>query len=369
MTVFKYYFKIVNKHKISLGLYFIIFVVITASFGLNAKNQNREFESYKPPVYFKNESSSLIADKLEAVLKDHTVFSEKTTDESADDELFYQMIAAIITIPENFEDTEKVEIKLTPGSKNAFLVSQLIENFMTKVKAYEKSGFDKLKALNMAEADMKKEVNIEYHKGTEQPNFAAQSFFNMLNYTIMAQVILVVTMLMASFKKKEIDNRNRTSPISNARFSYELNLGHLTISSFLWLSYIAVFVIIWPESVALRSSHMMFLNSFIFTMVIVSLALLLTNILRSENAIQGVMNVLALGSSFISGAFVPQEFLSSVVLNISKFFPSYYYVRNNNLIAGDIGNAEILYNSLIMLAFMLGFLSVSIMLKSRKKAK
>lgn len=53
--------------------------------------------------------------------------------------------------------------------------------------------------------------------------------------------------------------------------------------------------------------------------------------MKSKDSLNGIVNVVALGSSFISGAFVPQEYLGQTVLNFSKVFPSYWFIRNNEL--------------------------------------
>lgn len=367
MKVFKNYIKIVNKHKLVIGLYFLIFVLVVFGVAQSAKQTGEQFEAYKPVIYFKNECNSVKANGLEEVLKEHTVFSKEVTDETAEDELNYQMISAIVTIPENFNNTGEVRLKTSPNSRTGFLVSQTIDNFLNKVRAYEKAHIDEKKALKLAKEDIKKEVNIEYLKDQKNSDYGIQSYFNMINYTIMAQVILVVTMLMAIFNKKQIADRNNVSPVSKSKFTIELTAGHLIVSFLIWLSYIIVFAIMWPDALRLKATHMMVLNSLIFTIVTTSLAVLLSNMLKSDGAIQGVMNTLSLGSSFLSGAFVPQEFINKNVLNMSKIFPSYYYIRNNNLIATDFGNSEITLNTIIMLVFMLAFIIANILIKSKKK--
>ena len=203
--------------------------------------------------------------------------------------------------------------------------------------------------MELASEDIRKEVRVEYLQEQKGRDYGIQYYFNMINYTIMAQVILVVTVLMAVFNRKQIADRNYVSPISKSRFTIELTLGHVIVSFLMWFSYIVVFAFMWSEAIQLRTAHMMMLNSFIFTMVVTSLAVLLSNLVKTDGAIQGVMNTLSLGSSFLCGAFVPQEFINKTVLNISKIFPSYYYIRNNDLIATDLGDIEILEIQLLCL--------------------
>ncbi len=318
-------------------------------------------------MYFKNESNSLKAKNLEEVLNEHTVFNKEVTDKTAFDELNYQTISAIVIIPENFNDEKEVKLKISPKSAAGFLVSQTIDNYLNKVIAYEKAGFGEKEALNLAKEDIKKEVSVRYLQEQKKSDYGIQYYFNMINYTIMAQVILVVTMLMSTFNKKQISDRNNVSPVTKSRFTFELITGHLVVSFLIWLSYVLIFIFMWKEALVLKSSYLMMANSLIFTFVINALAMFLSNLLKSDGVIQGVMNALSLGSSFLSGAFVPQEFLSKEVVNISKIFPSYYYIRNNNLLATDLGNSEIFRNTIIMLVFMIGFIVLNIVIRHRKK--
>ena len=49
------------------------------------------------------------------------------------------------------------------------------------------------------------------------------------------------------------------------------------------------------------------INSFIFSICATTIALFIGNIVSNKNAISGIVNVIALGSSFLCGAFVPME--------------------------------------------------------------
>ncbi|MEG1732887.1 MAG: ABC transporter permease, partial [Longicatena sp.] len=73
------------------------------------------------------------------------------------------------------------------------------------------------------------------------------------------------------------------------------------------------------------------LNAFVFMIVCVTLgyfiSVLVGGFRNEQNAINGISNVITLGSSFLCGAFVPQAFLSQGVLQISSFLPTYWYIK------------------------------------------
>ncbi len=66
----------------------------------------------------------------------------------------------------------------------------------------------------------------------------------------------------------------------------------------------------------------------------------------------------SLGTSFISGVFVSQEFLGEKVLTIAKFFPTYYYVKVNEMNINSFG--EIKYELFMQVLFGIVFLSLGL---------
>lgn len=63
-----------------------------------------------------------------------------------------------------------------------------------------------------------------------------------------------------------------------------------------------------------------------------SIAFALGNLIKNKDIINSIINVIALGSSFLCGAFVPIEFLPDSVLKIAHILPSYYFINNNEVI-------------------------------------
>lgn len=69
-----------------------------------------------------------------------------------------------------------------------------------------------------------------------------------------------------------------------------------------------------------------------FFLTMITFSTLVTSLVKSSETISGVNNVFILGSCFISGVFVPSEFLPDIVNKIAGFTPTYWFVRSNMLI-------------------------------------
>ena len=114
-------------------------------------------------------------------------------------------------------------------------------------------------------------------------------------------------------------------------------------------------------------------NSLVFTICTVTIAFLINNIVNDKNAINGIVNVVALGSSFLSGAFVPVEMLPNSVLTCARILPSYWYIQTNELLKSvETFNIDTLKPIIINMSIILGFSVIFIVIAnviSKKKRK
>ena len=69
--------------------------------------------------------------------------------------------------------------------------------------------------------------------------------------------------------------------------------------------------------------------------------LLLGQVLKKTTAISMVSNVLALGMSFLTGIFVPLEFLGDGIIQFAHLLPSYWYILGVRLIDSYTEGADL----------------------------
>ena len=114
------------------------------------------------------------------------------------------------------------------------------------------------------------------------------------------------------------------------------------------------------------------LNSFVFSICSLAVGFLIGTITHNKQAIGGIVNVVALGTSFLCGCFVPMSFMPSYVLKIAHILPTYYFVQNNELIKTlEYFKLEtlqpIIINGIIVLGFTLSFVLITLMISKRKQ--
>lgn len=370
MTVYKNYFKIVNKHKFSILAYSVIFIVLMAMFSSSDSNKDMTYSSVKVDISIINNRDSKIAKGLENHLKksfNNVVLKE----ENADDELFYQTVSALVKIPKDFDQNKTIDFKTSPNSKFGMMPKQTINNFLSKVNIYKTSGLSDEEAIKFTEEDLSKSTNVSLLKGKiSDSDYHVESYFNFLNYVLMSQIILIVSTVMIVYNKEIISKRNEIAPITKSSSNLQLILGHITMAISIWFIYMILFFVFWPGALELESVKYMILNSFVFTVVIVCMAMMLTRIISKSGTLSAVTNIVALGSSFLAGAFVPQAMLSVATLTFAKILPSYYYIKNNDMLVKDPAMATISTNLLILVAYAVVFIVITILVKpsSRREA-
>ena len=117
----------------------------------------------------------------------------------------------------------------------------------------------------------------------------------------------------------------------------------------------------------------MIVNSFVFVICATALSFFIGSLIKNKNIIGGIVNVVALGSSFLCGAFVPTQWLPDFVKTIAHILPTYYYINVNDTLSElEELNFDTLMPIFINMGIVLGFAVVFIVLANlvaRKKRK
>lgn len=367
MNIFKNYFKIVKKHKFSILLYTIIFLSISIFFiNSNSSNTDTNYSEVKNKVYVEDKSNSQISKALVDYIGKKEKIVSDLDKENLDDELFYRSIDAIVTIPEDFENTKEIIYKSSPKSMYSFLVKQRVNEFIDKVYKYNDNSYELEDSIKYANSDLDKTIKVQKINDMKQASgdeSNSRFYFNFMSYPLLSQILLVVTLVMSSYYKETVNKRQRVSAESEKKTNLILTLGHLVFGIIFWLLYIIICIVLVKDFEFNQVFLLAAFNSFIFMITAVTLSMLIGKLFQDSNSLSVVINILVLGSSFLSGVFVPMEFLGEATLKIARIFPNYYYVLNNSLIDQGKNISELMPNILIMLGFSFIFIILTNVVK------
>lgn len=340
MTVSKAFWKITAKNIGTLITYTIILVLFGAVFR-SSDSTVVDFEARKPAIVIFNHDEEFGVTKsfISYLDKNTTVETGYEDDDRLKDALFYEQVILAIDIPEGFHQDmtfgRNPELKMRSSSGySAELAKTIVKRYLTTVNAYASSNLSELDLVSRTEKALESETVVEVSSKVDTGKYyKASSYFNFANYSILACVITVICLIMSSFNRRAIRQRNLVSAVEIKKMNAELLRNCCIYSAGVWLLYMVI-------GVALNGSEVMFslhgllfaINALVFSAFATTIAFLLSNLVSSQGAINGIMNVIGLGSSFLCGAFVPAEYLPDSVLAFAHILPSYYYIDANNKI-------------------------------------
>lgn len=378
MTIFKAFLQILNRNKIILILYSVI-LIFFAIFNTQNSDIATNFESVKPDLHIINHDTEQgITGSLVKYLGEQNNIVELADDaESVDDALFYRKVNYVVEIPGNFRadflagKNPEITTRST-GDYNANLAEMSLTRYLELAKAYRLVD-DETGMLADLEKTLATDVEVELARqnpvnGLERAVF----YYNFLNYPMLAGGIFMICLMLLSFREQKVARRIMVSSTSPARVNRILILANGLFMLWLWLIYVMVSFVIDFHAMLSVPGLWLVLNSGVFTICVTALAFLLTNLVNNRGAMNGIVNVVALGSSFLCGAFVPLEWLPDAVRNFAHVLPSYWYIDANE----KIGQAEefswsnlapILANIAVVLGFSILFVILTNLLKYARR--
>ena len=381
MTVFKTFLKILNKNKFIIILY-TMFLIFFGGFNMQTSENNTNFVASKPDIMIVNydEEKGITKDLIKYIEENSNVVDLKNNEDAINDALFYRDVNYVVYIPKNYNKdfmdgkNPEIEIKSTGDYQSSF-AEMLLSRYIKVANIYQKSINSEEELISKINETLSKKSEVEITSKLDTNILSKATFYyNFANYSIMACLIYVICLILASFKDIKIQKRTIISSTNYKTLNRKILLSNSLFSIILWMIYVVLSFILVGD--IMFSIHGIFylINSFVFTICATTIALFIGNIVSNKNAISGIVNVIALGSSFLCGAFVPMEWLPDGVIKIAHILPSYYYISNNEVLKTlELINLNtikpILLNIIIVLSFSIMFIILTNIVSKRKQKK
>lgn len=379
MIVFNAFFKVVKKY---IGV-IILYTVMLISFGsINyaTNNKNMTFSNRLPDILIINndEEVGLTKNLINYLKENANVLDIENDEEKINDAIFYREVNYVIYIPKNYRvDTlNKLNPTLDIKSANDYdsaYTSMLLTRYLNVQNTYLKYTNNENELINSINNNLSYKTNIEITSKLNTSKLTKISrFFNFASYSIMAVIIYIICLVISSFNKDVVKKRTIISSMNYKKYNKYILLSSFIYSSIIWFLYVILsFIIIGSSMFSLRGL-IYILNTFIFSFVALTLALLISNLIKSKGAISGIVNVIALGQAFLCGAFIPSEFLGENIIKYSKILPAYWYNNSNDLLSTieviNIVNLKpILLNMIVLVIFAIIFIVINNIVSKRRQ--
>ncbi len=381
MTVFKTFWKIVNKYKGTI----ILYTVMLISFGginLVSNDTTTTFTSTLPNIAIvNNDQKSVLTNNLISYLSENSkVVDIENDEEKINDALFYRDVSYVVYIPKNYTNdvlkgmNPTIDIKST-NDYTSSLEEMMLTDYLNLQNTYLKLTTDQAKLTNYINDTLKDKSEVVLTSKVDTKSLSKVSrYFNFASYSILAVVIFIITLVLTSFKEKTVNKRIVVSSMNYKKHSGLILKSSLLYALIVWVLFSLLAIILLGKSLLNIRGLLLILNTLIFTLQALTFALLISSLVNNKDAIGGIVNVVALGSAFLCGAFIPSMYLPEKVVSISHIFPAYYYNNSNDLVTSlEVINLTTLKpfitNIMMMLVFMLVFIVLNnFVIKNKRKA-
>lgn len=388
MSVFKVYYKIMKSHWLTLAIYLSIFFTIFIAFGVVATQRSdiKMYEGAKPSIAFVDKDHSELSAYLKSYLNTQmNVKHEDVAYSEAQDALFYGDISAIITIPKGFAqdyalDKVAITMQQRPDDMNGVLLQQMIDKYLDTMHSYAalypKKSVADLHAMVQKNLDTVAEVTMSDSKEIATSTMLRGSYFNYASYIMLVVSILLIGLTMHSIFNQEIMKRNLVAPVSQNRINLKLVFCNLSVGIALWGVMMLMILGAGRESMLSIGGVLEMINAFVFMLMCVAMSFMFcvisTKSKHPDDMLNGISNIVGLGSSFLCGAFVPLDMIGENILVISRFLPSYWYVKLNDALTSAVHVTDSLFKEALMtygilLLYAAAFLCIAlVIMKSRR---
>lgn len=352
MQVYKTFFKVLRKYKISLIMYSAIMIFMIWIFASESSSGSNDIVQKKYSLLVVDEDNSEISKEFVSYLgKKHTLDDGDYTDDQIKDMLFYENISEYIVIPKGFGETidsvveskkngkavseddfeDLLQATYDDGMPRGIFINMQINQYLNAVTDYMASGENLTDASKRADEALDISEFTTFQEEETDDNAVKYTSFLVLPYGILSIIFSGVIPVIIAFNEKEKKNRTAVSSIKLTTRNISLILGAATVAFAVATIFIIVITLKNGGDFAFTNAWWLsVLNTFIYTITATLLLSMLTSfpILISKgttNAASFLTVIIGLSFAFLGGTFVDLDILGEGVAKVGRFIPNYWY--------------------------------------------
>lgn len=341
MTVFKSFLQVLLRNIAFVILFTTIMVVMGLTAFQTSPSSSGDFTASKPTVLVINRGNDTALTKsFNSYLAGQTTKADTGSSErEIDDALYYETLSYVVYLPSDFTETilkgEKpvVDIKTRASSESAS-AEVLVSRFLRLAAGYGQYLTDEDELVKAVNSSLKLDSKVTLTSHLDQKTLHnVTALYNFGSYTLLAGGTYVITMILAAFSVVNIRKRTLVSPTRPIRIDLSLIAGCALIVAFLVALNVLLVRILLPGIADTGREGLYALNIAAFGLPVLAIGFFIAKITNNKEALGAIINVVALASAFLCGAFIPRELMPDAVVAIGKTLPSFYYIDNNNALA------------------------------------
>ena len=251
MTVFKTFWKILNKNKITVIIYTVMLLLFGAS-NMQTSEKSMNFVASKPDVLIINndEEKGVTKDLIKYITNNSNILKIENNEEKINDALFYRDVNYVIYIPNNYSKdfmdgkNPQIEIKST-GDYQASFEEMILSRYIKVASIYQKNITNEDELISKVNETISKQAETEITSKLDTNNISKATFYyNFASYSILACLLLIISLIMSSFNEEKIRKRIIVSNTNYKNHNKILLLSNCCYSLILWMFYVLISFVI-----------------------------------------------------------------------------------------------------------------------------
>lgn len=384
MQVFKVFFQIAWKMRVSLIIYMIAYliinIIITKSVSQDQNTVSLSFQQTKCKVALIQLEESDLGTAFSSYLSaKHTLVDIPYQKEALQDALFYRNVDYIIVIPKGFSESfytnqgMQLETLKVADSYTAKLLDMEVNKWYQMLQMYLRQNLSFSAAVEKTNHLLQQEIRILVEEENQsQSQHPAYFYFKYLSYVLMSMLFVVIGSVFILFYQKDIQQRHICSALKLRSKNMQLSSACLLFSFCIWLIFVLIAFLLFGNGLSIASYTLFLLNSFVFLLFILSFSFLLGLLAKTVPAISAMSTAITLSLCFLGGIFVPIELMSEPVLKFTRFLPTYWFTKVNDY-ANNLGTFSFedgkwaLYGLVIQLGFAIAIFTIGLVVSKQKQ--
>ena len=327
MTVYKTFFKVVNKYKFLIIIYTAM-LILFAGFNMQTSQNSTNFVAEKPDVLIINndKEQKLSKNLVEYIEKNSNIVDIENDEEARNDALFYRDVSYIIYIPENYSKdflnglNPEINIK-SAGDAGSSYAEMMLTRYIKVANIYQKELQNEDELIKTINETLEKEAETEITSKLDTDNLSRAAFYyNFMNYSILAGCVYVICIIISSFREEKIRKRTVISSMNYKKFNRQLLVSNGALAFILWLLYVVLSFILIGDIMFTTHGLILIVNSFVFSICALTIAFLIANLISNKNAINGIINVVGLRFKFLVWCFCASRMVTRHYIKNSSYF-------------------------------------------------
>jgi len=341
MSIFKCSLRIIAAHRGYILIYLFLLSMLGLLTGFSSGNYNSQLLEDVPTVAVVDRDSSVVSQALTDYVESSGEPEPLDDDKRAmQDATAQNRIQYILIIPAGYgdaffdaarqgQDAPVLDTIVSYDSASGSLMDVRTRAWLDQVYAHLASGTAGPEgAVGLADEAMTQEAQAELitPDGAPLPD-SLVVFAKFSTYPLFAFSVVAVSTLTTALGRRPVRSRINAAPVGGLTRSTGVLCACLVVGVVGWAWIMALGITAFGlEHVSGSASLLGVLALALFSYVLVASAVgfLLGQLGLGENASNAVANIAGMTLSFLSGAWVPVDYLPNAVITVSRFTPCYW---------------------------------------------